>query len=150
MLNETFSLIFKHRAYTQRERVWRCWKKRTPVDRCFMCNKDASSSLLGFYGCVKAWKTIALLLVFQIVLHIYCIKSIETKTQCLKIIEKVSFNIASEASGHKVIKICQKWSILTSFRKPEACGHTELPDRSVLIGQKLVKNAKIKNFKCDI
>ena len=25
-----------------------------------------------------------------------------------------------------------------------------LPDRSLLIGQKLVKNAKIQNFKCDI
>ena len=32
----------------------------------------------------------------------------------------------------------------------EACGQTELPDRSVLIGQKLVKNAKIRKFKCDI
>ena len=45
----------------------------------------------------------------------------------------------------------QKWSILASFRKSEACGQTVLPDRSVLKGQKLVKNAKIKNkFKCDI
>ena len=30
------------------------------------------------------------------------------------------------------------------------CGQTELPDRSVLIGQKLVKNVKIENLKCDI
>ena len=36
------------------------------------------------------------------------------------------------------------------FLKPKACGQTELPDRSVLIGQKLVKNAKIENLKCDI
>ena len=36
------------------------------------------------------------------------------------------------------------------FWKPEACGQTVLPDRSVLIGQKLVKNAKIKEFNCDI
>ena len=36
------------------------------------------------------------------------------------------------------------------FRKPEACGQTVLPDRSVSIGQKLVENAKIKKFKCDI
>ena len=28
--------------------------------------------------------------------------------------------------------------------KPEACGQTVLPDRSVLIGQKMVENAKIK------
>ena len=29
------------------------------------------------------------------------------------------------------------------FLKPEACGQTVLPDRSVLIGQKLMENAKI-------
>ena len=39
---------------------------------------------------------------------------------------------------------------MASFWKPEACGQTVLPDRSVLIGQKLVENAKIQNFKCDI
>ena len=64
--------------------------------------------------------------------------------------EKVSFNIASEASyvyilsGQKLIKNGQKWCILASFWKPEACGQTVLPDRSVLIGQKLVENAKIQ------
>ena len=36
------------------------------------------------------------------------------------------------------------------FWKPEACGQTVLPDRSILIGQKLVENAKIENLKCDI
>ena len=39
---------------------------------------------------------------------------------------------------------------LARFWKPKACGQTELPDRSVLIGQKLVQNAKIQKFKCDI
>ena len=69
-------------------------------------------------------------------------------TRCLKITEKVSFNIASEASyvyilsGQKFIKECQKWSILASFWKPKACGQTELPDRSFLIGQKLVEMPK--------
>ena len=41
-------------------------------------------------------------------------------------------------------------SILASFWKPEACGQTVLPDRSILKGQKLVENAKIQKFKCDI
>ena len=50
---------------------------------------------------------------------------------------------ASEAS-YVYILSGQKWSILASFWRPEACGQTVLPDRSVLIGQKLVKNAKIK------
>ena len=77
-------------------------------------------------------------------------------TQCLKITEKVSFNIASEASyvyilsGQKFIKNAKKWSILASFWKPEARSQTVLPDRSVLIGQKLMENAKIQKFKCDI
>ena len=34
------------------------------------------------------------------------------------------------------------------FWKP--CGQTVLPDRSILIGQKLVKNAKMESFKCDV
>ena len=44
-------------------------------------------------------------------------------SRCLKITEKVSFNIPSEASnvyilsGQKLIKQCQKWSNLESFLK---------------------------------
>ena len=77
-------------------------------------------------------------------------------TRCLKITEKVLINIASEVSyvnilsGQKLIKNAKKWSILASFWKPEACGQTVLPDRSVLIGQKLVENVKIQKFQCDI
>ena len=44
----------------------------------------------------------------------------------------------------------KKWSNLASLWKPEACGQAVLPDRSVLIGQKLVENDKIQKFKCDI
>ena len=36
------------------------------------------------------------------------------------------------------------------FWKPEACGQTELPDKSILIGQKMVENAKIEKLKGDI
>ena len=43
-----------------------------------------------------------------------------------------------------------KRSILASFWKPEACGQTVLPDRSVFIRQELVENDKIQKFKCDI
>ena len=62
-------------------------------------------------------------------------------TRCLKITEKVSFNIASEASyvyilsGQKLLK--------NAKNEPEACGQTVLPDWLVLIGQKLVESAKI-------
>ena len=33
------------------------------------------------------------------------------------------------------------------LKKTKACGHKVLPDRSLLIGQKLVENAKIEQFK---
>ena len=46
-------------------------------------------------------------------------------------------------SGQKLIKM-PKMLNLASFGKPEACGQTVLPDRSVSIGQKLVENAKIE------
>ena len=36
------------------------------------------------------------------------------------------------------------------FLKPEACSQTVLPDKSLLIGQKLLENAKIEKLKCDI
>ena len=40
--------------------------------------------------------------------------------------------------------------IFWNFRKPEAYGQTVLPDKSLWIWQKLVVNAKIQKFKCDI
>ena len=72
-----------------------------------------------------------------------------TLSRCLIITEKVSFNIAGEASyvyisGQKLPKNGPFWRV---FEKPEACGQTVLPDRSVLIGQKLVENAKILKLK---
>ena len=58
-----------------------------------------------------------------------------TTARCLKTTEKVSFNIASEASyvyilsGQKLIKNAKNGP-------PEACGQTVLPDMSLLIGGK--------------
>ena len=69
--------------------------------------------------------------------------------------KKVSFNIASEASyvyilsRQKLIKNAKNGRF-GEFWKLEACSQTVLPDRSVLIGQKSVKIAKIQKFKCDI
>ena len=71
------------------------------------------------------------------------------KAQFLKLTEKVSFNIASEASyiyvlnGEKLIKIAKNL-ILVSFRKPETCGQIVLPDRSVLKRQKSFKMSKLE------
>ena len=49
-------------------------------------------------------------------------------------------------NGQKFIKNAKNGQ----FRKPEACGQTVLPDRSLSIEQKLVENAKIEKFKRDI
>ena len=71
---------------------------------------------------------------------------------CLKITEKVSFNIASEASyvyiliGQKLIKNAKNGSFWRVFENLKLGGQTVLPDKSVLIGQKMVKNAKIQKF----
>ena len=68
--------------------------------------------------------------------------------QGLKITEKVSYNIASEASyvhilsGQNLIKNAKNGQFFASFWKPEACGQTVLPDRSILIGQ--CQNSKIQ------
>ena len=70
--------------------------------------------------------------------------------------EKVSFNIASEASyvyilsGQKLIKNAKNDHFGEFFRKPKAWGQTVLPDRSILKGQTLMENANIKKLKCDI
>ena len=46
----------------------------------------------------------------------------------------------------KVHLKCQKWFILAIFWKPEACSQAMLPDRSVLLSQKLVKNVQFENL----
>ena len=95
MLNETFSVIFKHGVVGTRD--------------------NSSEDLLTYR--INS-------------IHARTAKNNLTKqtnrekrnyTLCLKLIEKVSFNIASEASyvyilsGQKFSKKRQKWSILTSF-----------------------------------
>ena len=66
--------------------------------------------------------------------------------QYLKTTEKISYNMASDASyfynlrGQKFIK--------NAKNVPEACDQRVLPDRLILIGQKLLKIAK--KYKWDI
>ena len=52
-------------------------------------------------------------------------------------------------SGQKFIKKAKN-SQFGELGKTEGCGQTALPDRSILIGQKLAGNAKIDKLKCDI
>ena len=69
--------------------------------------------------------------------------------RCLKTIGKVSLNIASAQKIIKTTKMVH-FGHFGEFLKIEACSQTVLPDRSLLIGPKLVENAKIKKFNCDI
>ena len=83
--------------------------------------------------------------------------ALEEDTQierCLKITEKVSFNIASEVSyvyflsWQKLIKNTKNGPF-GEFLKTWSLRSNSVT-RQVLIGQKLVENAKIQKFKCDI
>ena len=68
----------------------------------------------------------------------------------MKITEKVSFNVASEASYVYILSGQKFTKNAKIFEKTEAYGQTVFPDRSLLVGQKLEENAKIELFKCDI
>ena len=72
--------------------------------------------------------------------------------RCLKITEKVSFNIANVdiLSDQKLLQKRQKWSILAIFRKLKACSQTVLPDRLLLKGQKNGEKFKVEKLKCNI
>ena len=65
--------------------------------------------------------------------------------------QRVAFNIASETSyvyilsGLKLIKIAKNGPVWRFF-----CCQTVLSDMLILIGQKMVENAKIQTFECDI
>ena len=66
--------------------------------------------------------------------------------------KKVSFNNCERSElrlQFEWTKVNLKNAYLASFWKAEACGQTVLPDKSILIGQKLLKNANIQKFKCD-
>ena len=60
--------------------------------------------------------------------------------------KEVSFTIASEASYIYILSR-QKFTKKVNFG--EFLKTWVLPDRSILIGQKLMKNVKIEKFKCD-
>ena len=60
-------------------------------------------------------------------------KKLETR-KCATVLEnhkKVSFNIASEASGQKFVKNAKNGPFWRVFKKTEACGQTVLPDRLI-------------------
>ena len=67
-------------------------------------------------------------------------------SRCLKITEKVSFNILRLQFKWTKVHFLNipKTANLESFRKPKASSQTVLSDRLILIGKKLVEIAKIK------
>ena len=72
-------------------------------------------------------------------------------TRCLKITKSLIQHCErSELRLHFEWTKVNQFATVASFWRPEACGQTVLPDRSILIGQKMMRNAKIENFKCNI
>ena len=67
-----------------------------------------------------------------------------------EIIKVVSFKIASEASYIDIFSGQKFNSQFDEVLKALGSGQTVLPESSILIRQKLVENAKIEKFKCDI
>ena len=90
------------------------------------------------------------------IIHLYSIAWQHLLAQCLKITEKVFFNIASEASyvyilnGQKLIKNAKNgpfWRIFEKLKLAvKQCYQTGQFFNRTIIGE----NAKIKKLKCDI
>ena len=81
-------------------------------------------------------------------------KMTSSVTECLKITEKSHSTLRAKRA---TFTFCVDKSSLKMPKMVDFCGflntlslQTLLPDRSFLLGQKLVENAKIEKFKCDI
>ena len=81
----------------------------------------------------------------------------EVHTRCLKITEKVAFNITSEVSyvyilsGQKFIKKAKNGPFWRVFEKPEVCGQNSVTRQVTFNWTKIGgKCQKFENFKCDI
>ena len=79
-------------------------------------------------------------------LHSHSVWKSQKKSHSTLRAKRATFTFLVDKSSFKMPKMVN----LASFWKTEAFGQTVLPDRSVLIGQKLVENAKIEKFKWDI
>ena len=99
-----------------------------------------SQKLLGMTSSITNWVLVVLL--HYLVMNNIGLQGVWVMHSVWKSFKNVLFS--SEAMFTFWVEKCPKWSILASFWKPEGCGQTVLPDRSVLIGQKLVENAKIE------
>ena len=70
-------------------------------------------------------------------------ESLDIHTTKQNKIDDTGWNKSNGLVVHKIPKLLN----LASFRNSKACGQTVLSDISILIGQKLVENAKIKKSK---
>ena len=152
-----FSLF---RVFGRNEGFKKVFKFDCPVSRPFKLLVSNDKTLLAILSidrvknkeCVNVYHSRKGILLHKIILkQVLSYQKIPTifwlvkaKPQWLKITQKVSFNIASyiyNLSGQNVIKNAQNRQFEEYF---ENCGQTVLPDRSTLLGQILVENAKIE------
>ena len=135
MLNETFSVIFKHRDAAGNEKNLLC---------AFFLKNFGHSARHGAWGASWAFSLIGIALKNTWFAPFYDNTLFENYRKSLMTLQAM-FTFWMDKSSLKMAKL----SILASFWKSAACGQTALPDRSTLIRQKLVENAKIQKFKCD-
>ena len=76
--------------------------------------------------------------------RIYSLGYVPKLSQCLKIVQKVAFKIASYVYILSEQKLRETAKNSQFDELTEACGQTVLPDRMILIGQKMVKMPKFK------
>ena len=76
------------------------------------------------------------------------LKNNDMNARCLKITEKVSFNIASEV--YSLIKNAKNGPVWRVFENLKLAVKQCYQTGQFFIGQKLVENAKIEKLKCDI
>ena len=75
----------------------------------------------------------------------YCHKKICKQAKTLKKIVGERSELRLHTEWTKNHKKCHKWLIWRVYENQSV-----LPDRSLIIGKKLIENAKIEKFRCDI
>ena len=115
----------------------RKWGKNEEGPRATQGN-DTTTFLLPFFSATACSPAPRWLYLVKLGVFFLEKKKSNSNAQCLKITEKVSFNIAYVyiLSGQKFTENA-KTAQFGEFWKPETCGQTELPDRSVFNRKKI-------------
>ena len=104
-----------------------------------------NASIMQTFLLMYEWKTLVGVrkLRFYLITHNYGVWKSQKKSHSTLRAKRATFTFWVDKIPLKMPKIVNFW-------KTEAHGQTVLPERSLLIGQTLVENAKTQKYKCDI